>query len=60
MLEQASILIFIVIALALIFDFVNGFHDTANAIATCVSTRAVSPAVAIHYVCYFKFCWCYD
>lgn len=47
MLEQASILIFIVIALALIFDFVNGFHDTANAIATCVSTRAVSPAVAI-------------
>lgn len=47
MLEQASILIFIVIALALIFDFVNGFHDTANAIATCVSTRAVSPSVAI-------------
>ena len=47
MLEQASILIFIVITLALIFDFVNGFHDTANAIATCVSTRAVSPAVAI-------------
>lgn len=47
MLEQASILIFIVIALALIFDFVNGFHDTANAIATCVSTRAVSSAVAI-------------
>ena len=47
MLEQASILIFIVIALALIFDFVNGFHDTANAIATCVSTRAVPPAVAI-------------
>lgn len=47
MLEQASILIFIVIALALIFDFVNGFHDTANAIATCVSTRAVSPAAAI-------------
>ena len=47
MLEQASVLIFIVIALALIFDFVNGFHDTANAIATCVSTRAVPPAVAI-------------
>ena len=42
MLEQASVLIFIVIALALIFDFVNGFHDTANAIATCVSTRAVA------------------
>jgi PiT family inorganic phosphate transporter len=40
-------LIFIVIVLALCFDFINGFHDTANAIATCVSTRAVSPTVAI-------------
>ncbi len=47
MLENGHILIFLVIALALIFDFVNGFHDTANAIATCVSTRAVPPAVAI-------------
>ncbi len=47
MLENTHILIFLVIALALIFDFVNGFHDTANAIATCVSTRAVPPAVAI-------------
>lgn len=47
MLENANILIFLVIILALAFDFVNGFHDTANAIATCVSTRAVPPAVAI-------------
>lgn len=47
MLENANILIFLVIVLALVFDFVNGFHDTANAIATCVSTRAVPPAVAI-------------
>lgn len=47
MLENASVLIILVIVLALAFDFVNGFHDTANAIATCVSTRAVSPAVAI-------------
>lgn len=47
MLENANILIFLVIILALTFDFVNGFHDTANAIATCVSTRAVPPAVAI-------------
>ena len=53
MLEQASILIFIVIALALIFDFVNGFHDTANAIATCVSTRAVSPAIIISAILNF-------
>jgi PiT family inorganic phosphate transporter len=36
-----------VIAVALFFDFTNGFHDTANAIATIVSTRAVSPRIAV-------------
>lgn len=41
------VLIITVIVLALCFDFINGFHDTANAIATCVSTRAISPGVAI-------------
>ena len=40
-------LIFVVIILALLFDFINGFHDTANAIATSVSTRAISPNLAI-------------
>lgn len=37
----------IVIVLALSFDFINGFHDTANSIATTVSTRALSPKIAI-------------
>jgi PiT family inorganic phosphate transporter len=37
----------LVIAAALIFDYINGFHDTANAIATCVSTRALSVKAAI-------------
>jgi PiT family inorganic phosphate transporter len=36
-----------VVAVALFFDFTNGFHDTANAIATSVSTRALSPRVAV-------------
>ncbi|MGE1061128.1 inorganic phosphate transporter [Megasphaera paucivorans] len=36
-----------VVVLALFFDFINGFHDTANAIATCVSTRAIRPGIAI-------------
>ncbi|HZG58121.1 inorganic phosphate transporter [Paenibacillus sp.] len=40
-------IIVIVVALALSFDFINGFHDTANAIATSVSTRALSPRNAI-------------
>src|SRR4051812_38222199 len=36
-----------VIAVALFFDFTNGFHDAANAIATSVSTRAISPRLAV-------------
>ena len=40
-------MIFAVIFLALVFDFINGFHDTANAIATSVSTRALQPNHAI-------------
>jgi len=39
----------VVIALTLVFDFINGFHDAANAIATVVSTRALSPVVAVVY-----------
>jgi PiT family inorganic phosphate transporter len=42
-----DILLISVIALALLFDFTNGFHDTANAIATSVATRAVPPKVAV-------------
>ena len=44
---ELQYLIFIVIILALVFDFINGFHDTANAIATSVSTRALYPNHAI-------------
>jgi PiT family inorganic phosphate transporter len=41
------LLIVIVVAVALAFDFTNGFHDTANAVATSVSTRALSPRAAV-------------
>ena len=40
-------LIVLVIALALIFDFTNGFHDTANAMATPIATGAMRPKVAV-------------
>ena len=40
-------LLVIVVAVALLFDFTNGFHDTANAVATTVSTRALSPRIAV-------------
>ncbi len=42
-----DVLLVIVVAVALGFDFTNGFHDTANAIATSVSTRALSPRLAV-------------
>lgn len=47
MLEQLSLLLILVIAIALIFDYVNGMHDAANAIATSISTRAISPRNAV-------------
>src|SRR2546430_10938370 len=40
-------LLVIVVVVALGFDFTNGFHDTANAVATSVSTRALSPRLAV-------------
>src|SRR5215211_1677345 len=42
-----SVLLLVVVAVALGFDFTNGFHDTANAVATSVSTRALSPRLAV-------------
>jgi PiT family inorganic phosphate transporter len=42
-----TLLLWLVLLLAVIFDFINGFHDTANAIATVVSTRVLSPGIAI-------------
>src|SRR5664280_606793 len=47
MLSGFSVAIIIVIVLALSFDFLNGFHDTANAIATSVATRVLRPQTAI-------------
>ena len=40
-------LLVVTIVVALAFDFTNGFHDTANAVATSVSTRALSPRMAV-------------
>ncbi|MEK3979895.1 inorganic phosphate transporter [Psychrobacillus sp. FSL K6-2836] len=45
--ETIFILTILVVVFALAFDFINGFHDTANAIATSVSTRALKPRVAV-------------
>ena len=45
--HEVTILLVVTIAVAVVFDFTNGFHDTANAIATSISTRAMSPHVAV-------------
>ena len=44
-----------IIVVALIFDFVNGFHDAANSIATVVSTRVLSPRWAVAWAAFFNF-----
>src|SRR6478736_3138441 len=43
------------IAIALIFDFLNGLHDAANSIATIVSTRVLSPRYAVGWAAFFNF-----
>src|SRR5688500_17912529 len=47
MVEPALLVLAAIIVLGLAFDFINGFHDTANAIATSVATRVLSPGQAV-------------
>jgi inorganic phosphate transporter, PiT family len=51
----SEIIVVIVVATALIFDFTNGFHDTANVVATSISTRAMPPRVAVGYASVLNF-----
>src|SRR6266704_6326208 len=44
-----------IILVALAFDFINGFHDSANSIATVVSTRVLSPTAAVVWAAFFNF-----
>lgn len=48
-------ILFIVILLAIIFDFINGFHDAANSIATVVTTKVLTPVQAIIWAAFFNF-----
>jgi PiT family inorganic phosphate transporter len=50
-----DLILVIVVGTALVFDYTNGFHDTANAIATMVSTRAMAPRVAVLYAAILNF-----
>ena len=44
---DSDLILGIVVVTALAFDFTNGFHDTANVVATSISTRAMSPRLAV-------------
>ena len=48
-------LVVIIMLIALIFDFINGFHDAANSIATVVSTRVLTPRFAVMWAAFFNF-----
>ena len=53
--NSGLILLVITISVALTFDFLNGFHDAANSIATVVSTRVLSPKLAVVWAAFFNF-----
>lgn len=49
------ILLFVIIVLAIAFDFINGFHDAANSVATVVSTKVLTPMQAVLWAAFFNF-----
>ena len=55
MTEASWILLAIIILVALAFDFINGFHDAANSIATVVATRVLTPHQAVIWAAGFNF-----
>jgi inorganic phosphate transporter, PiT family len=52
---ETDVIVVIVVATALAFDFTNGFHDTANVVATSISTRAMPPRIAVGYAAVLNF-----
>jgi PiT family inorganic phosphate transporter len=53
--DHVVLYVVVIVAVALIFDFINGFHDSANSIATVVSTRVLSPGKAVFWAAFFNF-----
>lgn len=53
--DSLMITVIFIVAVALIFDVINGFHDSANSIATVVSTRVLSPKLAVLWAAFFNF-----
>src|SRR6188768_3162954 len=53
--EPMLLAVIALVAVALLFDYINGFHDAANSIATVVSTRVLSPVQAVVWAAFFNF-----
>jgi PiT family inorganic phosphate transporter len=53
--DSHLLVVFLLVGLALAFDYINGFHDAANSIATIVSTRVLSPGQAVVWAAFFNF-----
>ena len=53
--DLALLAVITIVILALVFDFTNGFHDAANSIATVVSTRVLTPRMAVIWAALFNF-----
>ncbi len=53
--DATLILVIVIVTVALIFDFINGFHDAANSVATIVATRVLTPFQAVLWAAFFNF-----
>src|ERR1043166_1484251 len=53
--DASIILVIVIVGIALVFDYVNGFHDAANSIATVVTTRVLTPGKAVLWAAFFNF-----
>ena len=53
--DSISFVVVVGVAIALLFDVINGFHDAANSVATIVSTRVLSPKLAVLWAAFFNF-----
>jgi len=53
--DHVVLYVVVIVAVALVFDFINGFHDSANSIATVVSTRVLTPGQAVFWAAFFNF-----
>ena len=53
--DSTFLLVFLIIVVALVFDYINGFHDAANSVATIVATRVLTPFQAVLWAAFFNF-----